>query len=102
MHPWFAKAIILLASIVMIAIRAPHGQRSRGVPVVKTRKGTLEIVVLTIAWVAFLLPLLWIATSVLAFADYPLRPVPLVAGTLCLAWGLCRTSRGWRGEFCVS
>ena len=28
------------------------------------------------------------ATSVFAFADYPLRPGPLVAGTLCLALGL--------------
>src|SRR5580693_3272889 len=88
MNPWFAKAAILLASIVMVVIRAPHGQRSRTVPVVRSRKGRLEIVLLTIAWVAFFLPLIWIATPVLAFADYPLHPIPLVAGILCLMIGL--------------
>lgn len=88
MNPWYAKAIVLLATIAMIAIRAPHGQRSRGIPVVKSFKGTLEIVLLTIAWIAFFLPLIWVATPALAFADYPLRPVPLLAGGLCLVLGL--------------
>jgi protein-S-isoprenylcysteine O-methyltransferase Ste14 len=88
MNPWYAKAITLASSIVMVAIRAPHGQRSRGIKVVKSRKGLLETTLLTLAWVGFFLPFLWIATPVLAFADYPLRPAPLVAGTLCLALGL--------------
>ena len=34
MNPWVAKAIVLVSSIVMIVIRAPHGQRSRGMNVV--------------------------------------------------------------------
>jgi len=85
---WVAKVIILLASIVMVAIRAPHGQRSHGIPVVRSRKGKLEIVLLTIAWLAFFLPLIWIATPVLASADYTLRPVPLLTGTVCLTLGL--------------
>lgn len=88
MNPWFAKAIILLASIVLVAIRAPHGQRSRGIPVVRSRKGTIEIVLLTLAWFAFFLPLIWVASPLLASADYPLRPVPLFGGTLCLVFGL--------------
>jgi protein-S-isoprenylcysteine O-methyltransferase Ste14 len=88
MNPWFAKTVVLLASIVMVVIRAPHGQRSRAIPVVKSRKGPLEIVLLTIAWVAFFLPLIWIATPVFAFADYPLHPIPLLAGALCLMLGL--------------
>jgi protein-S-isoprenylcysteine O-methyltransferase Ste14 len=88
MNPWFAKTIILLASIAMVVIRAPHGQRSRTVPVVTSRKGPLEIVLLTIAWLAFFLPLIWVATPLLAFADYPLHPVPLIAGTVLLALGL--------------
>jgi hypothetical protein len=82
MNPWFAKAVILLATIVMVVIRAPHGQRSRMIPIVKSRKGPLEIVLLTIAWLAVLLTLVWIATPVLAFADYPLHPIPLLTGTL--------------------
>jgi len=88
MNPWFAKAIVLLSSIVMIIIRAPHGQRSREIKVVKSRKGPLEIVLLTVAGLAFVLSLIWVATPVLAFADYPLRPVPFIAGILCLALGL--------------
>ena len=88
MSLWVAKVIILLASIVMVAIRAPHGQRRRGIPAVRSRKGKLEIVLLTIAWLAFFLPLIWIATPVLAFADYALRPVPVLAGTVCLTLGL--------------
>ena len=88
MNPWFAKAVILLASIAMVVIRAPHGQRSRTIPVARSRKGPLEIILLSIAWIAFFLPLVWIATPLFAFADYPLHVVPLVAGTSLLALGL--------------
>jgi protein-S-isoprenylcysteine O-methyltransferase Ste14 len=88
MSPWFAKAVILLATIVMVAIRAPYGQRSLRVPVVKSFRGKIEVTLLTIAWVAFVLPLIWIATPLLAFADYPLRPLPFLVGTSCLAIGL--------------
>lgn len=88
MNPWLAKGVVLAASIAMIAIRAPHGQRSRGVPVARSRKGPVESVLLTLAMLSFFVPLIWIATPLLAFADYPLRPAPLVAGTLCLVLGL--------------
>jgi len=88
MNPWFAKAVILLASIVMVAIRAPHGQRSRTVPVAKSRKGLLEMVLLAIVWAAFFATMLWIATPLFAFAGYPLGPAPFFAGTLFLAFGL--------------
>ena len=88
LNPWFGKAIILASSIAMVLIRAPHGQRSRGVKVVRSRRGALEAVLLTLAWVAFFVPLVWVAAPVFAFADYPLRLVPLLAGTVCLAVGL--------------
>lgn len=88
MNPWFAKATILAANIVMVIIRAPHGQRSRGVAVATSRRGRLEILLLTFAWVAFFVPLLWVATPLFAFADYPLHLVPLLAGIACFAAGL--------------
>jgi protein-S-isoprenylcysteine O-methyltransferase Ste14 len=88
MSPWFGKAIILAGSIVMVIIRAPHGQRSRGVKVVKSRRGTLEIALLSLAWLAFFVPLVWVVSPVFAFADYPLRPAPLFAGVVALAVGL--------------
>ena len=62
MNPWIAKAVILAASIVMVAIRAPHGQRSRGVKVVKNRKGRQEVILLTLAWLGFFVPLVWVGS----------------------------------------
>jgi protein-S-isoprenylcysteine O-methyltransferase Ste14 len=88
MNPWIAKAVVLVSSIMMIVIRAPHGQRSRRLNVVKNRKGRLETGLLTFAWFAFLVPLVWITTPLLAFADFSLRPGPFIAGVLCLALGL--------------
>jgi protein-S-isoprenylcysteine O-methyltransferase Ste14 len=88
MNPWFAKAVVLAASIAMVVIRAPHGNRSRKVKVLKSRKGRLEVVLLTLAWISFFVPLLWVFTPLLAFADYPLRPVPFFAGVLCYVIGL--------------
>lgn len=83
-----AKAVILVASVVMVMIRAPHGKRSRAVKVVKSNKGPLEVLLLTVAWIGFLAPILWIATPWFAFADFALHPVPLVAGSFLLVLGL--------------
>jgi protein-S-isoprenylcysteine O-methyltransferase Ste14 len=88
MSPWFGKAVIVASSIAMVIIRAPHGQRSRGVKVVKSSRGALEIVLLTLAWLAFFVPLVWVAAPVFAFADYSLHPMPLLLGVVCLAVGL--------------
>ncbi len=88
MSPWFGKAIILAGSIAIVAIRAPHGHRSRGVKVARSHKGRLETALLTLAWVSFFLPLVWVAVPVFALADYTLRPAPFLAGVVCLAVGL--------------
>src|SRR6185436_6772119 len=88
MSPWFGKVAILASSIVMVIIRAPHGQRSRKVKVVRSARSPLESVLLTLAWLAFFVPLVWVAAPVFAFADYSLRPVPFSAGVVCLALGL--------------
>jgi protein-S-isoprenylcysteine O-methyltransferase Ste14 len=88
MNTWFAKAVILAASITMVAIRAPHGHRSSNVPIAKDRKDTLEVILLSFAWIAFFLPLLWIVTPLFAFAEYPLHALPFTVGTVLLALGL--------------
>jgi len=85
---WIAKGAILAASVVMIAIRAPYGHRSRGVKVIKSRKGKLETVLLTLMWIGFFVPLIWVASPLFSFAEYPLRAGPLVAGVVCLVVGL--------------
>jgi protein-S-isoprenylcysteine O-methyltransferase Ste14 len=84
----YAKAVVLAATVAMIAIRAPHGQRSRTTKVKESRRGPREAALLTFAWAAFFVPLVWIATRWLAFADYPLRPAAFAAGVALLAWGL--------------
>lgn len=88
MNPWFAKATILVGTILMVTIPASLHHRDGEIRVVKSRRGPLEIGLLTLAWLGFFPSLTWVATSVLAFADYPLRPVPFIAGLACLTLGL--------------
>ena len=88
MNPWIAKAVILAATIAMVAIRAPHGKRSRAVKTVRSRKGPREVVLLLLAWIGFLTPLIWVVSPAFSFAEYSLRLLPLVAGSTCLVAGL--------------
>jgi len=88
MNLWIAKGVVLAASAAMVAIRAPHGHRSRTVKIVEDRKGGLEIALLVLAMLGFVVPLVWIVSPLLSFAEYPLRPVPLAGGIVFLAIGL--------------
>jgi protein-S-isoprenylcysteine O-methyltransferase Ste14 len=88
MNPWIAKAVVLAGTVVMMAIRAPHGRRSRNVKVAKSHKTPLETGILVLAWVGFFVPLIWVASPAFWFAEYPLRTVPLLAGVICLVMGL--------------
>src|SRR5262245_29442594 len=88
MNPWYAKVAIVAASILMIAIRAPHGQRSRTVKITKNRKGPLEVVVLSLAMLGFFVPLVWVVSPVLSLAEYPLNPLAFWTGVACFAVGL--------------
>ena len=88
MNPWIAKTLILAASVVMVVIRAPHGRRNREVKVARSYKGPREVALLTLAWMGFLVPLIWVVSPVFSFAEYSLLPWPLGAGVLCLVGGL--------------
>ena len=88
MNPWYAKALVIAGTVAMVAIRAPHGHRSRAVPVARNARGALETVLLTVAWMSFFVPIVWIASDAFAFAECELRPTALVAGALLLAIGL--------------
>jgi protein-S-isoprenylcysteine O-methyltransferase Ste14 len=79
---------ILVCTIALIIIPASLHKRSGKIRVVRSRKGSLDLVLLALTSFGFFLPLVWVATPVLAFADYPLRPVLFTAGILCLALGL--------------
>ena len=88
MNPWIAKAVVLAGTLTMIAIRAPHGRRSRSVKVAKSHKTPLERGLLVLAWVGFFVPLVWLASPLLSFAEYPLTLGPLIAGMMCFVVGL--------------
>jgi protein-S-isoprenylcysteine O-methyltransferase Ste14 len=88
MNPWIAKALVLAGAVVMIAIRAPHGRRSRIVKVATSHKTPLETGLLVLAWVGFFVPLIWVASPAFSFAEYPLGTGPLVAGLMCVVIGL--------------
>ena len=88
MNPWIPRAIVLAGAVVMIAIRAPHGRRSRRVKVATSHKTPLETGLLILAWVGFIIPLIWIASPVFSFAEYSLRTGPFIAGVMCLVTGL--------------
>lgn len=88
MNPWIAKVVILAADVVMVAIRAPHGNRSRSVKTVRSWKTKREAWLLTLAWVSFFVPLVWVVSPAFSIAEYGLHPVPLIAGIVCLAVGL--------------
>ena len=88
MSPWVPKVVVLAAALTMIAIRAPHGRRSRNVKVSTSHKTSLETGLLVLAWTGFFIPLVWLASPVLWFAEYRLRPGPLVGGVICFVVGL--------------
>jgi protein-S-isoprenylcysteine O-methyltransferase Ste14 len=88
MNPWIAKTAVLVSTLVMVAIRAPHGRRSRQVKVAASYKTALERGLLSLVWIGFFIPLIWIASPVFSFAEYPLRAAPLVIGLGCYASGL--------------
>ena len=88
MNPWIAKALMLAGTVVMIAIRAPHGRRSRTVKVARSHKTPLETGILFLAWIGFFILLIWVVSPAFSFAEYALRTGPLAAGVACLVIGL--------------
>src|SRR5260370_40940066 len=80
MNPWIGKAVVLAATVVMMAIRAPHGHRSRSVEVAQSYKTPRESGLLVLAWWGVFVPLIWVASPACWFTEYPLRMAPLVAG----------------------
>ena len=63
-------------------------ERSRSVKVAKDRRGPVEVVVLSFAMLGFFVPLIWVASPVFSFAEFPIQVVPFVLGVACYAAGL--------------
>lgn len=88
MHVWWAKGTVLAANVAMLVIRAPHGQRSRTLPVAASAKEGLERPVLALAMLSFFVPFVWIWTPWLAAAERALDPVAFAVGAPLLVVGL--------------
>jgi len=103
MNPWFGKGVLLAGLIATIVIRAPHDTESKKTPVAESRRGRLEVLLLALMMIGtMLLPLVFMATPLLSFADYPLSPVTLGLGCatmLLAAWLFYRShadlGRNW-------
>jgi len=88
METWITKAVFIAGCIALVAIRAPHGQRSRSVKTVRSEKGPLEVGLLTLAMVGFVIPFAWIASSVFDFAERKSEPISFACGVACIVIGL--------------
>jgi protein-S-isoprenylcysteine O-methyltransferase Ste14 len=85
---WLAKALVIVGLAGMIVVRAPHIRRSTALKVVKTRRTTLDNVLVGLVGGGLFLPLVWVVSSALAFADYRFSSAQLVTGGFCLVLGL--------------
>ncbi|MCB9920177.1 MAG: isoprenylcysteine carboxylmethyltransferase family protein [Planctomycetes bacterium] len=84
----WAVLTVLVANVALVAIRAPHGQRSRAVPVARSFAGGLEKALLTFAWFSFFVPFVWMATSLFDVAEFRLHPAAFVTGVAAYVVGL--------------
>ena len=75
--------IWLAGYLLSFIIRAPHGARNRKNKIAADRKGTLESILLAAMFLAMmLLPLVYLATPFLAFANYHLPIWAVVIGAV--------------------
>jgi protein-S-isoprenylcysteine O-methyltransferase Ste14 len=89
MNPPYVRVIVPLANIIIWVMRGTLKFRAIRVPVVRRYFfRPREVVALVLGSIGLLLPLVWLATSALAFADYSTPAVAAAAGTFCYGWGL--------------
>lgn len=83
-----AKTAVVLGSAGMVAIRLPYRRRGFAVKIASSRKGPLERFLLFIAGIGFFLPLIWVLSPLLAFADFPVRVELVALGIALMGLGL--------------
>ena len=74
---------------MFFVIRAPHNKRSKETKVSESRRSLLERTLMSSMTLAgFVLPMIFILTPLLSFADHPLYPLAFSAGIACYILGL--------------
>ncbi|MCE9635442.1 MAG: isoprenylcysteine carboxylmethyltransferase family protein [Planctomycetes bacterium] len=64
-----SRIAVAAALVAMIAIRAPHGQRSRSIPVARSFRDRADSAVLAVAMVSFVVPVAWLVCGALDAAE---------------------------------
>jgi protein-S-isoprenylcysteine O-methyltransferase Ste14 len=88
MSPWWGTLAFLAGVVAMAAVRAPHIRRSIRVGVAASHRSRGDRVLVGLVSLGFVLPLAWIATPLLTFADYGLTPAAFAGGVAALLAGL--------------
>ena len=88
MNPWYAKAVVVVASVVIGVIRGAHSYSRRAGPVASRVGGVVETFALGIALVGFVIPIVWVVTPILNFANYPGHPAAVAAGAAVMVLAL--------------
>jgi protein-S-isoprenylcysteine O-methyltransferase Ste14 len=85
LNPWFGKILFLIGMVASIAIRVPHDKISKETKNIYSGKDALEKTLLLLMLLGgFLIPFLYIFTSLLSFADHSLSPLAFAGGAICL------------------
>lgn len=88
MNLLFVKAIVVSSILALVVIPALLHRGATATKVLKSRKGLVERIVLGLMSIGLLLPLVWVASPALRFADFQSRPAIFVAGVITIATGL--------------
>jgi len=88
MDPWFGKGAFLAGTVAMAIVRAPHIRRSTKVQVRKRCHAGREAALVGLVTLGLVVQVVWVATPLFAFADYPLAPGAFGAGVLAFVLGL--------------
>ena len=89
MTPFVAKLSFVLLAVGWYVMRFRYARRSRRTPVIRSARGILENVLLTISLTGLgVVPLVYVFTAFPRFADYPFRPLLASLGLLFVfaAW----------------
>ena len=83
-----ARIVVFVAAAAIGLIRALESRARPATTVTSKIGGVREAVALVSSFVGFVIPIVWASTSIFAFADYPLRVAPFIAGTIGLGVSL--------------
>src|SRR4051812_11194238 len=85
MNPLFGRILFFVGIVASIAIRVPHDKVSKETKNIYSGKDALEKILLLLMLLGgLLIPFVYIFSSLLSFADYPLSSLAFAAGAVCL------------------